>query len=185
MDFSNWFKEWLARHPLREPPNLDQAGYTAEVMARVSKQSLSRSPQKACGLDFLWMMWLRIVLGSVSVALLSVIVVLSVSSYTHARLAKEVVNDMQVLAELGESVTPTEPEMDEGIRDPQSEDALVLAESDKAVKTDDQWIEQTMQILDQLNEEDSKKGSVDGTPSEEDWINDMQMLDSNEFSSHS
>ena len=39
MDFHTWLKDWLARHPLREPRELDRASYTAEVMRTITEEA--------------------------------------------------------------------------------------------------------------------------------------------------
>ena len=181
MDFTNWFKEWLARHPLREPVYFDQARYTAEVMARVNDQI--RSPaQQARRSVWLCVSWPRMALGGLSFALVSIIVLLAGVSYSRLRLAKEVTRGIQVLAEVGESATPVESETDEVAVELQAEDTLVLAE---ATKTDDQWLEQTVQILEQLDE-DPKAGNANGSSEpDEDWLDDLQMLDNSELSSSS
>lgn len=179
MEFADWFKKWFARHPLKEPPRVERARYTAEVMAQV--RSLSPSPvhqeEPRAAVFTLW--WPRLALGGLSVALMAALVVFAAASYTQSRLAKEVTQEAQVLAALNEPVISTASEAEEIVQEIQATDTIVLAE---ATQSDDQWLEETFQLLDQLDESKSHDANES---SDEDWLGDLQMLDDHEVTSSS
>ena len=178
MEFTDWFKRWLRKHPLREPPSFDQARYTADVMKRV--KDLAPSSARQYETRSMIFSWPRLVFGGLSLALMAVLVVFATASYTGRRLAKEVTREAQILAELGEPVASSESDTEEIALDIQAADNLMLAE---ATKSDDQWIQETFQLLDQLGE-DPRTGNSNGS-SDEDWLDELQMLDNNEPSSSS
>ena len=178
MEFTDWFKRWLRKHPLREPPSFDRVRYTADVMDRIKDLASSYAEQYE-NRSFV-VSWPRFVFGGLSVALMAVLVVLATASYTSRRLAKEVTREAQVLAGLGEPVASSESDTEEIALDIQAADNLVLAE---ATKSDDQWLQETFQLLDQLGE-DPKTGNTNES-SDEDWLDELQMLDDNELSSSS
>ena len=63
-----------------------------------------------------------------------------------------------------------------------SPSTLTLAESPEG---DDQWIEETIQLLDQLDENDDLSQDAPGEVSDEDWLNELEMLDETDLASSS
>ena len=61
-------------------------------------------------------------------------------------------------------------------------DPMMLAESPPS---DDQWIDQTLSLLDQLHEDDAIPADNSGSSSEEEWMNELQFLDDSELSASS
>ena len=59
---------------------------------------------------------------------------------------------------------------------------LILAESPA---TDDQWIEQTIQLLDQLDESADVSQDASGDASENEWLKELEMLDEDDLASSS
>jgi hypothetical protein len=62
-----------------------------------------------------------------------------------------------------------------------SEHSSSLAESSPS---DEEWLEQTLQLLEQLEEDTSPETAGDGSD-EEDWLEELQWLDDSELSSAS
>jgi len=90
-----WFRDWLARHPLRQPPEFLGRNYTTEVLIRI-KQSRP-SPSSA----FRWFSLPRFsfALGTVMACVLGVLVLLNSSDRSDT--------DVNETLELLEQVEPS------------------------------------------------------------------------------
>ena len=62
-------------------------------------------------------------------------------------------------------------------------DTIVLAE---APQSDDSWVAQTLQLLDQLDEElPNEPAAGEATSNDNEWLDELQMLDENELAARS
>jgi hypothetical protein len=186
MDFTTWLNTWLTRHPLKEPTHLNPADYTAQVMAKVNALTPPSVEAPVSSPIRLWRSWPRLALVGASVAT-GVLLVLGRINRSQVQLVQEaqgIDRDAQLLTELGEPL-PLPSEDAEGIEELAQElhanDTVMLAES---TSSDDQWLEETLQLLDQLNE-DLPATDAGESSDDEEWLNELQMLDEDELSSRS
>ena len=168
MNFETWLRTWLRRHPLKEPAQAHRARYTAEVMAKIKALASEVAPQRA----WVWR-WSQPAFAAVAAALVVLVVTHSNSS---PRLAQEVSREAQVLSALDED--GLEPLND----DAELADLLLLAES---TPSDEQWIEHTAQLLDQLDDEASADHSGDEPSSDQEWLDELQLLDESDHATSS
>jgi len=131
-DFRIWLAQWVARHPVRTPGQAPDASYAEDVMRRVKAASVPQERPAAA-----W--WLR---PWPAIAGL-------VAERQPVRVAERADQDLRVLDALG--VAPDAPEdvTEEELR---GLDQLVLAEAQRDAD-EEAWIEQTLQVLDGLEEE--------------------------------
>ena len=181
MNFATWLRSRLARYPLKEPPVFDRARYTAEVMERVKAL---REPGPVLRPAGPWPAWgPRLALAAAAVAVAFVVVGRVRSPGPGRLLAEQVADDAQLLAALDEPLPPAgvAPDDAEGLADElEAVDALLLAE---APPSDDEWIEQTLTLLEQL-EEDLPEGASD-EPSGDEWLDELQWLDDRDLAAPS
>ena len=173
MDVTTWFRRWLSGHPLKEPPASSRAAYTAEVMQRVRAL---RAPSPMPALP--WLAWPRLALVPLAAAAVVLLVVARVRQ-PEGSLAGQVAADADLLTALGQPLL-SEPASGNGLQELAQElelaDALVLAE---APPDDEAWLEQTLQLLEQL--EDTPAGDAEsGTSSDEEWLDELELLDESE-----
>lgn len=165
MEFLTWLRTWLTRHPLKEPAETERASYTAEVMARVRAVgplpggSPARVPVRPWAW---WSHYLRQVVGwprfAVAMATAAgVAVAVGTFSQERPHLARQLPQDVRI----------SEP--------------AALAQSPS---TDEEWLERTLQLLEQLEEDPSAETAGDGAD-EEDWLQELQWLDDSELSTAS
>ena len=178
MEFSAWFRTWLTRHPLKEPQDAEPARYTAQVMARVKAlHQPVLEPARS------WLPMPRLVFAA---AAAGVVLAVTTVNLPRRQLAELVVRDSHVLASLGElDVEPIN-----------GDDATTLASEAEAVDTfqiaestpsDEEWLKQTLQLLDQANDHAAEASPADASdpPADENWLNELEMLDESEFSASS
>lgn len=135
MDLATWLRQWLTRHPLKEPADLDRAQYTAEVMERVK----SLEPPLTTPAPAPWrMVWLRPALVTVTAAAAILLVV--------GRTAQPPIPVVQVAEQLSE---------------------------------DDLWLEETLQWLEEFDEELPEDVFEDW--SDEEWLQELERLDEELF----
>lgn len=159
------FTAWLARHPLKSPGETDRAQYTRDVMARV--RALDAAPRRR-PVPWSGWTWPRLAVGLAGVAVAGLVLRASLPA---GRIAAQVERDTAVLVALGEPVSDVLPEDDAAEFD--VEEGLRLAE---AGPDDEAWVAQTLQLLDQLDEELPEEPSGEaGT--EQEWLDDLQLLD--------
>ena len=179
MELMTWLRQWLARHPLKEPPDLDGARFTAEVMARVKAVSQPSQITVLRGMPHRWP-FMRLGLVAATAAA-GIALIVGAVGQSKRQLADHVAHGAQLLAMIEESDRAIQevPEAD----DPEAlakeveliDQFTVLAE---ATPSDQQAIEQTLQLLEQLDEE-SLEGAVDD--SDRTLIEELQRLDEQEF----
>ena len=191
MDFATWLHSRLARYPLKEPQAFDRARYTAEVMERVKALG---EPAPALRPASRWWAWPRLALAAAAVAVALLVVgrvqspgpgpvPASMTGAPETPLAEQIADDTQVLAALDEllPLAPVAPDDAEGLADElEAVDALLLAE---APPSEDAWIEQTLTLLEQL-EEDLPEGDTDD-PSGDEWLDELQWLDEHDLAASS
>lgn len=174
MDFATWWHTWLTRHPLKAPSTIDASRFTAEVMARV--RALRAMPAEP--LRWRWsalLGWPRLALATATLAALGVAVTLGTLQWSQARIARAVTQDAQLLAALDEM-----PELSPD-DDAELMDRMVLAE---ATPSDEDWLEQTIQMLEQVDEDDPSAASNEPS-SEEDWLDELELLDETDLAASS
>lgn len=184
MDFSTWLVTWLKRHPLNEPWSLDRDRYTAQVMARVraSAQHPSRAPASIP--VFEWFSWPRLAFAGAAVGAAAMFWIVGTVHQSQTQLARAIDRDAQLLTAFDEPLPATDRgSVDELAQDLQEADTVMLAES---TPSDDQWVEQTIQLLDQLNEEPPDADTTGSSnQNQEEWLNELQTLDESELAQHS
>jgi len=191
MDFSTWLQSWLKRHPLKAPQRLDQQQYTSEVMARIkaeSTQQVYRVRSVRSGLS-----WPRLALTVATVAA-GALIALTIFRMTPppqvaeappspAVLAQTVAQEAELLAELEEGKADLLIENGDTLdRALETTDTLLLLAEIPSQPSDEQWLEETMQLLDQL-EEGVSSGAEEG--SNDDWLDDLQLLDDTDLAASS
>ena len=180
MNFSTWLASWLARHPLQEPPHHNPAWYTAEVMQKVkAAERPARAPVTAP--IHVWLSWPR--LGLIAAVATSAVVLVTVSARRDSsQLAKAVLRDSQVLDAVDEtSIEPVLNGDSETLaQELELHDTMMLAESEPS---DEQWIDQTMQLLDQLDQDNAVDSTAnDATNSSDDQLlNELRLFDDTEL----
>ena len=177
MSFDDWFKAWLAGHPLKSPTARDPSRFTAQVMARVRAGTQpAQTPARLLGL------WRGLAVPLAVAAGLLVAVTLRSPGRSEGRLAARLTDEAELLAELGEPMggSLSSGDVNALAEELEHQDALVLAE---APPDDDTWIAQTLQLLDQVDQElpdDASTGSSD-----EQWMQELQTLDDSELAARS
>ena len=176
MEFTSWLTTWLARHPLKTPSEIDPTRYTTEVMTRVRAVTPAAAPARSPAGVPQWLSWPRLALVVATAA--SIAVVIGTTRSSRERLAHRVTRDAQLLAELDEPL----PELLNGqeaaelAQDLEAEDhQMLLAES--APSQDQQWLEQTLQLLDQLDENVPGVDADEPSGNDEEWLKELDTLD--------
>ncbi len=161
MDFTAWLRTWVARHPLKEPMDTSRTAYTTEVMERV--KALAPTPNLAPSQvrnNLVWGWgWPRLAVG-LATAAAAVFVVFTMDETRHQRrLARSITDQAEILTALDEDALPPD------------EDLLLLAETPA---TDEEWLEQTLQLLEELDEE--LPADAASEDSEAEWLQELEML---------
>ena len=177
MDVTTWLKTWFTRHPIKEPTDIDPAQYTAEVMTKIKAvEDTGLLPIHH------WFPWLRLAFVAATAAA-GITVAMMTTHSSGQRLAAHVSRESQLLAALepdSEQLLADHHDVDALAREMETTDTMVLAESQPS---DDQWIDQTVQLLDQLDQEASTDASSDDDIStEKDWFEELEQLDEKDLS---
>ncbi len=178
MDFSTWLKEWLSGHPVKMP-ELDSHAYTDQVMARIRQGQEEQKP------SLVWsMLFPRLALAAVAA---SVVAVMLISRQPNtARLmsranagadAAEVFGQFSALAALDENDWEEFSEDDvAALLETSDEMELLMFAEDVGASSDQQWLEQTLTLLEQFDEEAVEADSGD-SDAEDEWLQELEMLD--------
>ena len=152
MDFPAWFRAWITRHPVNTPTEAQHASYTAQVMERVRALGPLGSParQPAPAYRILW--WPRLA----AIAATAAAVAFVVSTAARAPHAPAPIMATIPAAAPGSGYA-------------------VLAE-DGAVN-DEQWLEETLQLLQELDEDVAPASAEGGAEAEDEWLQDLELLD--------
>ena len=172
MDFSTWIRTWLTRHPLKELMGHDPARYTAEVMEKV--KAVGQPVPTPSMLVREWFSWPRVGLAVATVAAGLGLMIIT-SHHAEVQLAEKIVQESSMLAELDEPsfVPVANGDADALAQEMETADTVMLAES---IPSDEQWLDQTLSLLDQLDEDDANPADSSDS-SEEEWLNELQLLD--------
>ncbi len=157
MEFLTWLRSWLMRHPTKEPTDAERAHYTAEVMARVRALGPlpGGSPARAPVRPWAW--WPRMAMAMATAACL----VFALTSAHQTR---------RQLAQQPPGATASHPS------------ATMLAESPTS---DEAWLEQTLDLLEQIDEEPPSAETAGDGSNDEEWLDELQWLDERELSTAS
>ena len=169
---------WLTRHPLKGPTGIDRAQYTAEVMAKVKALA---QPAPAPAPVRVWLPWPRLALTLATVAA-GVALVIGTRHYQTQQLAQQIASESQLLAALDEPEhEPLAADQVEAVADElETMDTLQLAES---LPSDDEWVEQTLQLLDELDEDVPENAASDA--SQDEWLQELEQVDESDLAANS
>ena len=180
MDFTTWLASWIRRHPLKTQ-DVDRRDFTDAVMQRIEKAQM---PRREWRLSFAWPRLMMPALAACALALLIVAVhprfQHSNSSHlartVHPATIQQITNELNVLASLDPTVLEAlSSDEDEALLKETDEAEFLMFAEDNRTTGDDQWLEQTIQLLEQFDEDVSSDVSSEG--SEEDWMNELKVLD--------
>ena len=202
MDFTGWVRRWLTQHPLKEPAETDRAQYTAEVMARVRRLAQpAPAPRRVWWLpacrDAVWSWWCdagrpacraaaqawRPVLVTVTAAAAVVLVVGRVNQ-APIRVAHDAEDGPMVAAVdkqplIAQPAVPEDALVEEFAQSVEEfllAEALILAESSSE---DEAWLEETLRLLDALDEDLPDGGTEDW--SDDDWLDELDLFEDEDF----
>ena len=181
MDLATWFRRWFSTHPLKEPAAHERSAYTADVMVKV--KAFGRPVPSSAPIRVLFP-WPRLALAMATAAVGVAVVVVTVRSQT-SHLAQQITNDAEVLAELNEPGSGPAPDGDaEALTDDlETMDTILLAES---LPSDAQWTDQTLQLLDEADDDPSEGLFSDPSDaSEDEWLQELQQLDESDLTASS
>lgn len=182
MDFSSWLAQWLKRHPMKDVGD-DPQRFTQNVMARVREEKTSS--QSLWGLLGDWG-WPRLALACGGVAATVVLAVMLIAGPMQktqlagrAASVDEISKSIALLAAIDE-LSAGEPIYAEDMEDTAESldrvELLMFAE-EKVAQTEDQWLEQTLLLLNQFDEDVPQDSLGEDNENEEDWLREFKMLD--------
>lgn len=182
MPFATWLGTWLTRHPLKEPTGMDRARYTAEVMARVKALGPMAETALAPIAVRRWGLWPRFAVALAAATAALAVVIGTRHDPTHT-LAQAIATDAQLFAALDERDGDLVLEHDvEVLHDELAmADTMLLAELSSS---DEEWLAQTLELLDQLGEDTPSETASDGAE-EEEWLEELQLFDESDLSTSS
>ncbi|MDP3703532.1 MAG: hypothetical protein Q8R78_04030 [Candidatus Omnitrophota bacterium] len=157
---------WLSRHPLKGPSDMNRAQYTAEVMAKINAVE---SPAPAPAPVRSWLPWPRLAMTLATVAA-GVLIMMSVTHQAPERFAQPPSFDSTQDGALSEVEGP-----------PELVAPVVLAESPAG--SEDQWFDETLQLLDELDEGTSSDSAGNG--SDDEWLEELELLDETDLAANS
>ena len=175
MDFASWWKDWFSRHPLKSPSATDRPEYTAHVMARVRLAAHPAPAVRSWALRPRWAL-------ALATAAAGLLIVFHAVPRTNGQLARGVAQETELLAAVGEPLLepPALGDVDALAEELELVDTFVLAE---APPDDEAWIQDTVQLLNQLDEELPEDGAAG--PSDEEWMQELQTLDESDLAASS
>jgi len=179
MDVEAWFRRWLSRHPLKMPTTAEQKRYTAEVMARV--KALEQPTQRPVVLRSRWV-WPRLALVASTAALIALVVGRVERTPERPQVAQQLEHDIQLFAALDETIEleSAGDDVEQLAQELESYDTLLLAQ---AGEDDAGWLEQTLELLDELDE--ALPEDATGDSSDEDWLRELEFLDDSDLAASS
>ena len=139
--------------------------YTEEVMAKVRALSPAAVRASEHSPSRFWLPWPRLALVALTAAAGIALVFGSIRSSTN-QLAEQTTHEAQLLAAVGAF-------------DEEAADEMLLAESPSS---DEQWLDETVQLLEQVDESDSDSPE---SSSSNDWLDELELLDETELSASS
>ena len=145
MDFITWFQGWLIRHPLKTLTDEERQSSTESVMARV-RAITPHQHRLPVRMRLSWG-WPRLAIAVATIAI--VVGVLRTTQQTRRQLAQQ-----------PHTNAPSRP-------------ATSSAGSPQA--TDDEWVDQTLKLLEQLDEDAAPDTSTESE--DESWLKELELLD--------
>jgi len=166
-DFLARLNAWLTRHPLKTPSESFRASYVEEVMARI-RTTPRPSP-------VLWFPRSRLALA-LGTAFAGVLAFAVLMNRAPSQMARQVEQDWQVLATVGEL-----PELPLGdlTEEMQAIDQMMLAQAEPALD-EEAWIDETLELLNDLDEEPEVSSDEEVL---EEWLRELEVLDEEELAS--
>ncbi len=164
--WEQWLRNWLNRHPLREPPEELQKDYVRQVMEKVR-------PDFAPAREPAWRLWVQPPRLAFAGALAAAALVVAVHRGPVQIVPLE--RDAQVLLETGELVPLNGNHLEEAL---QEQDRIVLAE---AVEKEKWWSDfvKDSELLEELDETNShEQGKV---ANDEDLLQEIRASDEQEM----
>ena len=163
-EWMSWLTGWLKQHPVRELPEARARAYSAEVMRRIR---LAEPPAPQFRLTVRpRLSWALATVAACALALL-------VMPRMPDPLTQHLVRDWQALEQMDEPVILDGDDVEETLR---VTDRLMLAEA-PAADDDAASIDQMLDMLEQLGEEVDEATELDGQASDEEWFEDIRLLD--------
>jgi len=190
MDFMMKLNHWLGRHPLKEPPETDRAQFTERVMARVQA---SQAPARASAWGFLsqprFALGIAMAAAVVAVAFLAIVpqsgkqvavapepAVTESAPEAVASLPEQTADEVALLAAVNGLDLDALPEGDVEVvaEEMQLIEQIMLAQQVQE-SSDEEWLEQSLYLFEQLEEEIPTDTSGNGSESE--WLEELRLLD--------
>ena len=159
MDMGTWLTRWLAHHPLKGLSEEERSRYVAEVMTRVKALQPFPVIRPAMGWG-----WPRLTVPALATAVGVALVVWFTVRQPAPRVA---------VTSLPSSSSPQTSEVLPAPPAPVSEQGVRLA---AAIPSDEEWIRQTLQLLEQVEEGD-ETSPLEGSDGEAEWIEELEWLD--------
>ncbi len=160
-DFLSWLKDWLIRHPLRQPDGGQRETYIKEVMARIRA---SESPAPGV---VRWLAFPRprvvFALGTAAVCGVALVVLLH-----------------RAPAQIARGIEPRQPAVATSAHGRHTRSDLWMVAESNPHADEDAWISQTLKLLDELDEEPQVSSDDKNI---EDWLKELKALDDAEIAS--
>lgn len=167
MEFSDWLRSWLARHPLKSPTEFEQSQLTRAVMERLRMIHRETHPSRH------WRFFPRLSLiaaTAMAIVFLAIMALPKMTDRSTAHLERERSYDQ----------SPQLPS--------QGQDFLILAQEPLS---DEQWLDETLEILQEFEEDpftrvEEQDSSLDYSEDEWlKWLELLELLEEVEASTHS
>ena len=161
-----WLRNWLGRHPLKNPPEELQRDYVRQVMEKIQ-------PEPAPAREPVWRLWTPPRLAFAG-ALAAAALVVAVHR-APVRSADPIEREAQVLMDAGELASLIDNHLEEALEE---QDRIVLAE---AVEQEKWWSDfvKDSQLLEELDETSSQEqGKV---ANDSDLLKEIQASDEQEM----
>lgn len=177
MDVPTRLKQLMSRSAVRLPSQHDPAQYTAEVMERVRAVE---QPATAEAPVVLWRTRPRLGLAT---ALAAALLAITILPQRHAvRMARQIDQEAALLLAVDE---PVPNGGDEGLAEElETLDAMMLAEAG-AANDDAAWLEDTVQLLDELEDDSALQDDDPASDDEESWLEELELMDSSDLATSS
>ena len=168
----------IPRATIRVPSQHDPAQYTADVMQRV-RAVQQQHPAEAPAPIILWRSWPRVGLaGALAAALLAILVL---PQHSPVRMAQQIDQEAALLLAVDEpALNGGEEALAEEL---ETLDTMMLAEAGPA--DDETWLEDTMQLLDEVGDEAALEDVDSSAQREEQWLQELEWMDETDLATSS
>ena len=192
--FLMWLRTWLAQHPVRRPAQGDDPAYARQVLTRIGRTQPER-PSVLAGLaDALYTRLsparLSLAAGGVLAAALFLVTTARQpqmpSQPQPAVVAAQITRDATVIAQAADAADdPLADVLNSHAIEPDLrmiDQYMMLAESGSSATSDDEaWITQTLQLLNEFNEDTDADTNSNDSASVDQWLQELQLLDESEL----